>query len=182
MKLLHQITGAVFRRMQSLTLYRRIGRRAAVGVALREATDADQLAVHHWFDPNGDPAQSMDHDTNVTNWVAEYHGQLVGYVQLVRHPLENAPYIGYWLFSLYIKSRWQGLGIGEALSRAVIERARKEGAPMLDLVVYQDNFRAIQLYRKLNFESHIIPELERQFESERLSTGRGRAVMRKRLM
>ena len=181
MKWLRRIAGAALRRLQSLALYRRFGRKVTLGVVLREATDVDKLSVQRWFDPNSDPAQDVHHDPNVTNWVAEYRGQLVGFVQLVRYPPETAPFIGYWLFSLYIKPRWQGLGIGEALSQAVIERARKEGAPVLNLVVYQDNFRAIRLYRKLDFEMHTIPDLESQLESERVSTGRRRAVMRKQL-
>jgi ribosomal protein S18 acetylase RimI-like enzyme len=181
MKLLHKIAGIVLRRLQSLALYRRLGRRAASSLTLREATDADQLAVQRWFNPNGDPAQGIQHNPNVTNWVAEVYGQLAGFVQLVRHPPEHAPYTGYWLFSLYTKPRWQGLGVGEVLSQAVIEKARMEGAPMLDLVVYEDNIRAIRLYRKLGFEIHILPDLEPQLESERASTGRRRVVMRKLL-
>jgi ribosomal protein S18 acetylase RimI-like enzyme len=181
MKLLHKIAGAVLHRLQNLALYRRLGRRAASSLTLREATDADQLAVQRWFNPNGDPAQSLHHNPDVTNWVAEVHGQLAGFVQLVRHPPEHAPYTGYWLFSLYTRPRWQGLGIGKTLSQAVIERARMEGAPVLDLVVYEDNVRAIRLYRKLGFEMHTLPDLETQLESERASTGRRRAVMRKNL-
>jgi len=67
------------------------------------------------------------------------------------------------------------------LSQAVIERASKEGAPTLDLLVYEDNVRAIRLYRKLGFEIHPIAELDPQSESERASTARRRVIMRKRL-
>jgi ribosomal protein S18 acetylase RimI-like enzyme len=173
--------GSVLRRLQSLTLYRRLGRRAGFGVTLREATDADQLAVQRWLNPQGDSSHGVQHDPDVTNWVAEYRGQLAGFVQLVRHPPEHAPYVGHWLFSLTIKTLWRGLGIGEALSQAVIERARVEGALALNLLVYEDNVSAIGLYRKLGFEMHTLPDLEPQLESERTSTGRRRVVMRKRL-
>jgi len=181
MKLLHQIASTTLRRLQSLTLYRRLGRRVVSGVTLREATDADRLAVQRWLNPNGNPEQGVLHDPKVTHWVAEYHGQLAGFVELVRHPPEHFPYTGYWLSSLYTKHRWHGLGIGAALSQTVIERARMEGAPVLDLVVYEDNVRAIRLYYKLGFEMHTLPELEPKSEGERASTGRRRVVMRKRL-
>lgn len=84
MKQLHQIAGAVLRRLQNLALYRRLGRRAASGITLREATDADGLAVHRWLNPNGDTSLGLQRNPNV--WVADYHGQLSGFVQLVRHP------------------------------------------------------------------------------------------------
>jgi ribosomal protein S18 acetylase RimI-like enzyme len=181
MKSFRKIAGTLLRLLQNVALYRRIGRRVASGITLREATDADQLAVQRWLNPNSNPADVLHHNPNATDWIAEVHGQLAGFVQLVRYPPENAPYTGYWLFSLYTKSRWQGLGIGEALSQAVIERARIEGASVLDLVVYEDNVRAIRLYRKFGFEMYTIPELEPQLENERIATGRRRVVMRKQL-
>jgi ribosomal protein S18 acetylase RimI-like enzyme len=67
------------------------------------------------------------------------------------------------------------------LTQAVIERARAEGAQTLDLLVFNDNFRAIQLYRKLGFEMHIIQELEPQLVRESTPSGRRRVTMRKRL-
>jgi ribosomal protein S18 acetylase RimI-like enzyme len=172
----------MLRQLQSLTLYRRLGRLVASSVTIREATDADMLAVQRWLNPNSNPAQGVDHDHKVTKWVAEVLGRLAGFVELVRHPPENTPYTGYWLFSLNIKPLWRGLGIGEALSRAVIERAAAESAPVLDLLVFEDNLPAIRMYRKLGFEISAIPELEPQLERERDSTGRRRVVMRKRIV
>ena len=47
--------------------------------------------------------------------------------------------------------------------------------------MFNDNTRAIRLYRKLGFELILIPELEAHLESERTPSGRRRVVMRKRL-
>lgn len=74
----------MLRRLQNLALYRRLGRRAASGLTLREASDADLLAVQRWLNPNGNPAQGVQSDPNVTHWAAEVHVQLAGFVQLVR--------------------------------------------------------------------------------------------------
>jgi len=167
--------------MQSLALFRRIGRLTAGSVVIREATDSDELDVQRWFNPHDDPVQTWQRNPSVTDWVACWHNQVIGFVQLVRHPPEHAPYVGHWLFSLAVKSRWQGLGIGERLSREVVTRSCVEGSPTLDLVVFNNNSRAIRLYRKLGFESILIPELEAQLESERTPSGRRRVVMRKRL-
>ncbi|MCR4256753.1 GNAT family N-acetyltransferase [Candidatus Deferrimicrobium sp.] len=181
MKRLHVLAGATLCRLQGIPLYRRIGQRIAPGMTLREATDADKLVVHRWFNPNGDPTQVFQRNPYVTEWVAEYRSRLAGFVQLVRHPPEHFPYTGNWLFALHVKSICRGLGIGQALSEAVIERSRAEGAPTLDLLVYEDNIRAIDLYRKLAFEMYTNPDLEAQLESERASFGRRRVAMRKRL-
>lgn len=167
--------------MQGIPLYRRIGQRIGFGMTLREATDADKLAVHRWLNPAGDPAHALHRNPNVTEWVAEYHSRLAGFVQLVRHPPEHYPYVGDWLFGLSVKPIFRGFGIGQALSEAVIERSRAEGAPTLDLLVYEDNLRAIDLYRKLGFEMYFNPDLEAQLELERASLGHRRVAMRKRL-
>ncbi|MEI6309522.1 MAG: GNAT family N-acetyltransferase [bacterium] len=178
---LKSLAGRALRRTQSLVLFRRIGRMTAGSIVIREATDADKLDVQRWFNPHGDPVQTLQRNPSVTDWVAYWHGQVVGFVQLVRHPPEHAPYIGHWLFSLAVKSRWQGLGAGESLSREVIARSAAEGSSTLDLVVFNDNTRAIRLYRKLGFQMILIPELEAQLEKERTPSGRRRVVMRKRL-
>jgi ribosomal protein S18 acetylase RimI-like enzyme len=181
MKRLHVLAGAALCRLQSIPLYRRIGQRIAPGMTLREATDADKLAVHRWLNPIGDPTHVFHRNPYVTEWVAEYHSQLAGFVQLVRHPPEHFPYAGDWLFALYVKPICRGFGVGQALSEAVIERSRAEGAPPLDLLVYEDNLRAIDLYRKLGFEMYTNPDLEARLEPERASSGRRRVAMRKRL-
>ena len=181
MKRLHALAGAALGRLQSIPLYRRIGQRIAPGMTLREATDADRLAVHRWFNPDGDPTHALHRNPHVTEWVAEHRSRLAGFVQLVRNPPEHFPYTGNWLFALHVRSICRGLGIGQALSEAVIERSRAEGAPTLDLLVYEDNLRAIDLYRKLGFEMYINPDFEAQLEHERASSGRRRVAMRKRL-
>lgn len=170
--------------MQGFGLYRCIGRCFfARGVTIREATNADKSAVRRWFNPaDVNPEHELIRNPNVTDWVAHWRGRLAGFVQLVRHPPEHFPYVGYWLFSLSVKSPFQRGGIGEKLSRVVIDRACAEGAQTLDLLVFDDNDRAVQLYRKLGFEMAVIPELEPRLVSEADQAGRRRIVMRKRLV
>jgi ribosomal protein S18 acetylase RimI-like enzyme len=176
---LRRIAGAIVRRFQNLALYRKLGRRFAARVTIREATDAEKIEVRLWLNPRGDPTLRQNPD--VTEWVAYRRGQLAGFVQLVRHPPEHFPYTGHWLFGLVVKSRHQGFGIGETLSLTVIARSREEGAPALSLLVDDDNARAIRLYRKLRFDFCVIPELEAKLESGRKPSGSRRIVMRKPL-
>jgi ribosomal protein S18 acetylase RimI-like enzyme len=178
---LKQVAGTLLRSVQSLVLYRHIGRKLITNITYREATEEDQMAVHHLLNPNGDTTNIPQQSDQVTNYVAIHHGKCVGFIQLVRHPMENFPYTGYWLFSLQVKSLCQGLGVGEGLSRMVIQRAEVEGAAKVDLLVFQDNWRAISLYCKLGCEKYDTPELDPQLENEFLSTGRRRILMRKQL-
>ena len=181
MKIPSKIASVALRKLQNLSLYRLLGRQILPGLSIREASEADLLTVYRWLNPDRELAQGFQYTSNVTNWVADFHKDLAGFVQLVRQPPDALPYTGYWLFGLYVRQRWQGLGIGEMLCRAVIERSKEEGAQTLDLLVYDDNNRAIRLYRKLSFEMFTIIELEPQLKSEHEKTGRRRVVMRNRL-
>jgi GNAT superfamily N-acetyltransferase len=178
---LRRIAGAVMRRFQGLDLYRKIGRRMFSRVRIREATASDRLAVQLWFHSPDRPNHPFPSNPLVTEWAARCGGRLAGFVQLVRHPPEHFPYTGDWLFGLFVKPLYQGFGLGEKLSQAVIERASAEGSPTLDLLVNEDNDRAIRLYLKLGFVRHTIEELEPRLEREREISGRRRIVMRKRL-
>jgi ribosomal protein S18 acetylase RimI-like enzyme len=176
---LRRIAGAVLRRFQNLALYRKLGRRFAARVTIHEATDAEKIEARRWINPQGDPTPYKN--PGVTEWVACRRGQLVGFAQLVRHPPEHFPYTGHWLFSLAVKPRYQGFGIGERLCLARIARSLEEGAPAVSLLVDDDNARAIRLNRKLGFEKCVIPELETQLERGRKPSGSRRVMMRKPL-
>jgi ribosomal protein S18 acetylase RimI-like enzyme len=175
------VAGAVWRRARDLPLYRRLGRKVMSGIAVREASDADRLAAQRWLNPHGEPVSALQGNPYATDWVADHLGQIAGFVQMVRHPPEHLPYTGYWLFSLCVRPHWQGLGIGERLSQAVIAQAATEGAQTLDLLVFEDNARAIGLYRKLGFALHTNPDLEPELECGRNPAGHRRVVMRKQL-
>lgn len=102
---------------------------------------------------------------------------MVGGVYLVRRPEQAYPHDGYWLISLAVSSLHQGMGIGEELCRAVMEKSRKEEARGLSLLVSEDNHRAIRLYRKLGFKTRLIPALEKQLDDERRTLGYRRVLM-----
>jgi ribosomal protein S18 acetylase RimI-like enzyme len=106
---------------------------------------------------------------------------LVGFAQLLRHADDHFPYEGHWLVNLRVTPWYRGMGIGEELSRRVIQGAKEQGAKELLLIVTEDNRAAVGLYRKLGFERALIPRLEEHLERERQTTGLKRIVMRKAL-
>jgi ribosomal protein S18 acetylase RimI-like enzyme len=117
----------------------------------------------------------------VLRLVARCCGRVAGFVELVHHPLEHHPWEGDWLFSLTVWGRYRGLGIGEALVRRVLAEAQLRGAADVRLAVYNDNARAITLYRKLGFAPFTETALEPLFAAEQSTYGRRRVVMRRTL-
>lgn len=63
-----------------------------------------------------------------------------------RHTMAHSGVLG-----MGIIDGFRGQGIGTALLRATLERARERGLTRVELTVRQDNRRAIALYRKFGF-------------------------------
>jgi ribosomal protein S18 acetylase RimI-like enzyme len=85
--------------------------------------------------------------------IAEIDGAAVGYARLhagdVSQSVEGEGPIE--LVRLYVSAEWLGRGVGEALMRACISEARREGYRTLWLGVWEHNGRARAFYRKWDF-------------------------------
>ena len=125
------------------------------------------------------PASERNANPNLTNYVAKSGAEVIGLVRLMRHPEADFPHIGYWLYSLTIRTRYRGMGIGEAFTQRVIDKAQADGAPELFLNVFEDNDPAIALYRKLSFERVVLPALEEELAADVEKYGRRRVTLRK---
>jgi ribosomal protein S18 acetylase RimI-like enzyme len=119
-----------------------------------------------------------DGAVRATDWVAHWRGFALGRVQLVVQADQADPWAGHWLSSLSVRSVVRGFGIGAALTGAVVEHARGDGAVEVLLAVHEDNARAIALYRKLGFERVVLHALEPLLADELERLGRRRVVMR----
>ncbi len=84
---------------------------------------------------------------------------------------------GLWLFSLGVRLKYRRLGIGELLSRRVVQVARERGAPELYLLVFEDNRPAVRLYHKLGFKQRTVSTMEEMLKREKQTYGRRRVVM-----
>lgn len=179
---LRKTAGKSLRFVQSRGAYRAAGRRITGKTNISVASPSDLEYVQARLNP-GARFEPSPPDPLVTRFAAARHGRVVGFVELVRHPPEHAPYVGCWLFSLTVLDPvYRGLGIGEALALRVIDTARCEGAKELWLVVGEGNLPAIRLYQKLGFERAVVEDLEEQLENEALNTGRRRITMAKQLV
>jgi len=169
------------RKIQGIPVYRKLARLFWLGIGIKEADEEDIRRFNAWFKRIGGRA-SISRDRNVTNLVAKRGSKVIGSVQLMRFPEGSPLYAGYWLFSLTVNSFYRGMGIGEKLSRVVIEKARAEGAEELLLRVGEDNHRAINLYRKLGFRIKAMPKLdEARLNEEMAPRGRRQIIMSKSL-
>ena len=163
---------------QGFPQYRSAGGRLAPSVEVATATPAEWKTVQRRLNPLGaEAAPTMD--VNVIDWVAKRGGKVIGFVQYVYRPDDDAAWGGHWLFALTVWGVFRGLGVGEALTRQVIDTALSRGGEELLLAVYEDNARAIRLYRKLGFEHVTRPGLELLLAQEKAQAGRRRVIMRK---
>ncbi len=167
-------------RLQDFRLYRALLKNFFKNVFIVEATDEDMKDVYEYLNPN-EIYMPENPDPNVTNYVAQITKKPIGFIQLVRYPEPGRPMTGHWLFSLTVRARYRGLGIGESLTQRVIDRSVLDGASELLLLVYPDNSRALNLYHKFGFEQIVLPALEPQLESEKIQNSRRRIVMCKLL-
>lgn len=175
-----RLAGVALRRAQGMPAWRAAGRRLGLAYTITVASSDEVRAVQRRLDPDaqtGAPAPSPD----AVDWIAKLRGRVIGFVQYVYGDAEAGPWAGHWLFSLTVWQPYRALGVGEALSRQVVAHAVSRGADELRLAVFEDNKRAIALYRKLGFEPTVVPALEPLLAEEARQTGRRRIVMVKGL-
>jgi ribosomal protein S18 acetylase RimI-like enzyme len=77
--------------------------------------------------------------------VAVAGGQVIGMLNL------RASGHGFGEIGMLVDRNWRGCGVGSALMRAAIGRARRQGLHKLSLEVFAHNTGAIALYRKCGF-------------------------------
>ena len=168
---------ALLRRLPYLSPVRlaRVWLKPAIDVTEAEAEDMKHiyldLAPHI-------PGVYFDDQPFATNYIAVRKRKILGVVQLVRYPQGEGPFAGYWLMGLYVWPRYRGLGVGNLLSRRVIQQCRDEAAHELHLLVWEENRPAIALYRNLQFHQTALPALEDELRQERQRFGRRRIAMK----
>ncbi|MBA5776632.1 GNAT family N-acetyltransferase [Stappia sp. F7233] len=57
----------------------------------------------------------------------------------------------FYVYGIFVKPKHRRKGVGKMLLAALVERARREGAPVIELEVAENNERAISLYEGYGF-------------------------------
>lgn len=154
MLLLRRCAKAVLRRLYRLSWVRRWRSAHRPRVEVREATGEEWAALASARAQAGVPVAAL---TTHTPFVAAAGERVIGSVVLARLADEQG-HVDHWLFALLVDDdRWRGLGVGELLTRAVLDRASADGADRVYLYVVARNVVALRLYQKLGFDPVLAP-------------------------
>jgi len=112
----------------------------------------DWMAVHEGdvYDPAREFAadvESLDRERDVWAWVARDHGDPAGCVLLYGESDQVAEFKRLW-----VRPAARSAGLGRALTRTVIEKARAEGYETLGLTTSPGAEASHSLYESLGFE------------------------------
>lgn len=126
---------------------------------IRDATEADEPMLRkldraHWTTLSSPaPPPPPDHEFEIDGvLVAELEDGIAGYVKLgPALDVESADHV-LEIKGLTVDARHRRRGVGRALMRAAIERAREAGARKLTLRVLGHNTAARELYAACGFE------------------------------
>jgi RimJ/RimL family protein N-acetyltransferase len=156
MALLRRCCHAVLRRLHCLPWVRRLGRIRPPAVTVREATPENWAGLAA---SRGRPHVQCTDPGGVTPFIATVGARRIGSVVLERS-VNQYGLLDYWLYGLLVDDiRWRGRGIGELLTGAVLDRARRDGADVVFLQVAVRNTAALRLYDKLGFTPVAVPPL-----------------------
>jgi RimJ/RimL family protein N-acetyltransferase len=138
---------------------------------LTDFSGSDQGALRHMYDcfspkpvtqglpPANDRARAAwitGLIENGENFLAWQGGKVVGHSSLVLEPSgQTAEYI------IFVDRQYRNRGLGTALTRLTIDRAREMRLLAVWLTVETFNFKAIRLYKKIGFEFSHTGECER---------------------
>ena len=86
----------------------------------------------------------------VVDVAALCEGNVVGHCSIYRRSFPDVAHTG--VLGIAITKDYRGLGIGEALIRAALARAKGEGIHVIELEVFATNPEAKKLYEKVGFK------------------------------
>jgi len=103
--------------------------------------------------------------------------KIIGATILTTIPENKTPYPDWWIFGMLVRTRYRGAGIGEGLVRMAMEKASEEQAKRINLLVFEKNRAAVNLYHKMGFRQISIPMLNEQLDEEVQRGNRRRIIM-----
>ncbi len=87
---------------------------------------------------------------NLIPIVSEYQEKIVGQAVIHKYPHQNKKGIGE--LSIYVHDDFQNIGLGTALTKKILELAKKEKMHRIELGVVAENEIALHLYEKCGFQ------------------------------
>jgi ribosomal protein S18 acetylase RimI-like enzyme len=87
--------------------------------------------------------------THRPHFVAVHNATVIGWCDI--SPLQRPLHAHAGVLGMGVLAQFRGRGVGEALIRAAIEKARSIGLTRIELIVREENHAAIALYEKVGF-------------------------------
>lgn len=85
--------------------------------------------------------------------VLAFMGKRPAGVVTLTHPGERIPpFTGWWIWGLYVRRRYQRLGIGRGLMESILAEAKKAGASKVEVLLFDDDQGVKRFYQKLGFK------------------------------
>ncbi len=100
--------------------------------------------------PGREELQAMIDSPAVILLMARDEGQIVGTLSLVVFRIPSG--VRAWIEDVVVDQVVRGRGVGEALTRAALERAKQEGSKTVDLTSRPSREAANRLYQRVGFE------------------------------
>lgn len=166
------MTASLIGRIQHLSFYKKMLSSIGAGIKIGYADEGENSGT-------GGLAETSQY--KVWNLTARKRKNIIGFVQLVFRNKDSHPYDGFWIHAMNVRIFYRGLGLGTELVRLVVQKAREENAEKIYLLVFENNKKAIGLYKKAGFEMTTIDALEDALEKEKIVRGCRRIAMVKQL-
>jgi signal peptidase len=178
----------LLRHLQAMKIYRKIARKLISNkISYRIATEKDAHKLSRFLgyeqlseikDPIGLLKNQLQNPSDYGyTFIACKKEKIVGSTILTTLSENNTLYSDWWIFGMNVRTRYRGSGIGEGLMRMVMGKASEQCVSRLNLLVFENNKAAINLYRKMGFRQISIPELDKQLEEEAQKEKRRRIIM-----
>jgi ribosomal protein S18 acetylase RimI-like enzyme len=97
-----------------------------------------------------DAVRALVESTAITLFIARDEGRIVGSLTLVVFPIPTG--VRAWIEDVVVDASARGAGVGEALTKAAIEEARRHDVRSIDLTTRPSREAANRLYARLGFE------------------------------
>ncbi len=142
-----------------------------LGVAVDEpaaATESDLPALRRFYGVHHTVGISrlLDGSGFGRVWICRFGRRIAGAVIVDTIDDDPERFPDHWLFSLRVAPLFRRLGLGRELMGASSAYAASAGAERLNLLVLENNRRALALCRSLGFGEHSIPVLDRDLDTE----------------
>jgi len=164
------LTGLQGTKPYRLLTRRLIGNRVCYRIAgADDALGLSKLYGYSKFPELGDPVQVAARDIESLAGrgcilVAEAMGRIAGAVVITECAWNPTLARDRWLFSMLVRTRYRGAGIGRGLMLKAFEKMAEDGRKGMSLLVSEQNKAAINLYLKMGFKPSPVPykDIERK--------------------